>query len=194
MAQLPDFGITAADIAWIVVSHFHADHIGGLADFGAARYIAARSAFDDVRARQGVRALLRAFVPPLVPRDFDGRVTLLDTFAGPQLPPFGTTHDLFGDGSVLLCNVPGHARGQIAVHARTTRGAVLLAADACWLSQSYRENRPAHWLTGVFVDSLGAARRSVAALHAFSLANTTTAIIPTHCPEACERFVVGSGA
>lgn len=192
VAQLARFGLEAADIAWIVISHFHADHVGGLVDFPGARFIASRSAYDDVRSRHGIRALLRAFVPSLVPPDFEERATQLPGFEGPELPPFGPTHDLFGDDSLVLCNAPGHACGQLVIHARTTAGPVLLAADACWLSRSYRENRPAHWITGAFVHSTAQARRAVAAVHRFSLAHPETAIIPAHCPEAHDRFVARS--
>ena len=193
-AQLARFGLAPADIAWIVISHFHADHVGGLADFPSARFIASRSAYDDVRPRRGFRALRRAFVPSLLPADFGGRVTLVDDFGGPELAPFGPTHDLFGDGALLLCNLPGHARGQVGLHARTAAGPVLLAGDGCWLSRSYRENRPPHWITGAFVDDTAEARRTVAALHAFALTNPETAIVPAHCPEAHLRFVGRSDA
>jgi glyoxylase-like metal-dependent hydrolase (beta-lactamase superfamily II) len=192
-AQLPRFGLTAGDIAWIVVSHFHADHVGGLEDFPRARFIASRSAYDDIRTRTGCSALRRAFVPSLMPRDFESRATLLDGLDGPDRPALARAHDLFGDGLIMLYNLPGHARGQIGALVRTTTWNVFLVADGCWLSQAFRENRPPHRVTGVFVDSVRAAARTVAVLHEYAAAHPDTAIVPSHCPEAYARHV-GRGA
>jgi glyoxylase-like metal-dependent hydrolase (beta-lactamase superfamily II) len=191
-AQLSRFGLMPADIAWVVLSHFHADHVGGLADFTGARWIASQAAYEDVRTRTGFRALVRGFVPSLLPVDFGNRATLLPAFTGQELPPFGPTHDLFGDGAALLCGLPGHARGQIGMLVHTTTGPVLLAADGCWLSRAYRENRSPHWLTGAIVDSATQVKRTVAALQTFALAHPETPIIPSHCPEAHARWVGGS--
>ena len=187
--QLGRFGLTPDDIGWIVLSHFHADHLGGLFDFPRARFIASEVAWNDVRSRRGLRALRYGFVPALVPPEFEERLTLIGDFPGRELAPFGETHDLFGDGTVVLCNVPGHARGQICAHVETGDGPVLLAADGCWLGRSYRENRAPHWITGAFVDSTTEARRTVSVLHDFAAAHPETPIVPSHSPEAHERFV-----
>lgn len=190
--QLARFGLAAADIGWIVLSHFHADHLGGLFDFPRARFITSEVAYRDVRSRRGIRALRCGFVPALLPPGFDDRLTLISDFHGRELAPFGATHDLFGDGTMVLCKVPGHARGQVCAHLQTSEGPVLLAADGCWLARSYRENRPPHWITAVFVDSTAEARRTVNVLHDFAKAHPGTPIVPAHSPEAHERFVRGS--
>src|SRR5205823_12482995 len=100
-AQLPRFGLTPADVKTVVISHFHADHVAGLRDFPHADLVALRSAYADVAGRRGLRALAVAFVPKLLPEDFERRATLLPAFAGPAAGPLGPAHDLFGDGSAL---------------------------------------------------------------------------------------------
>ena len=157
-AQLPRFGLSTSDIGTVVVSHFHADHIAGLRDFPRARLIAARAAYDGVRSRRGVSALRRAFIPSLLPPDFERRATLISGFDGPALPGLGPTHDLFGDGSALLVQLPGHARGQVGMLANTERGPVLFAADGCWLTRQVRERRPPHPITNLIVDDSQAVR------------------------------------
>jgi glyoxylase-like metal-dependent hydrolase (beta-lactamase superfamily II) len=182
--QLGALGLGPSDIRRIVVSHFHADHIAGLRDFPHARFIASRAAWDDASARQGFRALLRGVIPTLIPGDFAARADLLAPFTGPPLPALGPTHDLFGDGSALLVDLPGHARGQIGLLARTERGPLLLAADGCWLSRSYQERRPPAPLAGLIADDARAVTTTIARLHAFATARPDVAILPTHCPEA----------
>ncbi|HEX8218290.1 MAG TPA: MBL fold metallo-hydrolase [Chloroflexia bacterium] len=188
-AQLPRFGLTTSDIGTVVLSHFHADHVGGLRDFPGARLIATRAAYDEVRSRRGVSALRRAFIPSLLPPDFERRATLISGFDGPDLPGLGPTHDLFGDGSARLVRLPGHARGQVGMLANTEQGPVLFAADGCWLTRQVRERRPPHPITNLIVDDSQAVRSTIEGLHAFMQARPEVSIVPSHCPEAFEREV-----
>ena len=93
-AQLARFGLEPRDVRRVVVSHFHADHVAGLRDFPHAELIALRAAYEDVAGRRGLRALAAAFVPALMPDDFDRRATLLPPLAGPPLGPLGPPHRL----------------------------------------------------------------------------------------------------
>ena len=188
-AQLPHYGLIPNDIKRVLISHFHADHVAGLRDFPNAELIATQRGYDDVRPRRGMRALLRGFVPALLPTDFAQRATLLPPFGGPELPPFGPTHDLFNDGSIKLMALPGHARGQIGMLAHTTRGPILFAADGAWLTQAIRERRPPARSTYMVVDDARAVEATLDRLHEFSVANPDVTIIPTHCPQAYAREV-----
>jgi glyoxylase-like metal-dependent hydrolase (beta-lactamase superfamily II) len=189
VAQLGRYGLTPRDVRRVVVSHFHADHVAGLRDFPTSDLIALRSAYEDVAGRRGLRALAVAFVPALLPDDFDRRATLLPSFTGPPLGTLGATHDLFADGSAVLTELPGHARGQMGLLAQTPHGRVFFAADSCWLSASYRERRPPHRMTNFFIDDPAAMRQTIDHLHDFAQANPDVAVVPSHCPEAFERHV-----
>jgi glyoxylase-like metal-dependent hydrolase (beta-lactamase superfamily II) len=189
VAQLPRFGLTADDVQQVVISHFHADHVAGLRDFPKAELFASKDGYEDVAARTGWRALQRAFVPVLLPDDFARRVVLLPAFEGAALDALGPTCDLFGDGSAVLVSLPGHARGQLGLLARTDRGPIFFVADTCWLSAGFRENRPPHWITHLFIDDVRAMRATLGYLHAFANTHPDVAILPSHCPEAYEKYV-----
>jgi glyoxylase-like metal-dependent hydrolase (beta-lactamase superfamily II) len=188
-AQLARWGLVPSDIGQVVISHFHADHIAGLRDFPQAELVARRAAYDDVANRRGLSALRRGFIPALLPDDFRARATLLPPFSGPPLPALGPTHDLFGDGSLLLVALPGHARGQIGALVQSQRGRILLAADGCWLTRAVRERRPPARITSLLVDDPRAVRATIERLHAFSQACPDVEIVPTHCPEAFAREI-----
>jgi nucleoside-diphosphate-sugar epimerase len=114
-ARLAQRGIGADEVRFVVVSHFHADHIGGLRDYPRATFIAANDAYARVRGLKGLRALRAAFIPELLPEDFDTRLHLLKfdrsketiSNSNSELPArpaswsvFPRTLDLFGDGSL----------------------------------------------------------------------------------------------
>jgi glyoxylase-like metal-dependent hydrolase (beta-lactamase superfamily II) len=187
-AQLGRWGLRPDDISRVIISHFHADHIAGLRDFPQAELIALQSAYDDIATRRGLRALRRGYIPALLPDDFRARATLLPAFRGPPLPALGSTYDLFGDRSLLLVALPGHARGQIGALVQSDRGRILLAADGSWLTRAIRERRPPHRMTHLFVDDPRAVRATIEQLHAFSQACPDVVIVPTHCPEAFARL------
>lgn len=184
VAQLGRWKLQPIDIQRVIISHFHADHIAGLRDFPAAELITSRAAYEHIAGRRRIQALHYAFIPALLPDDFASRVTLLPPFAGPALPALGPTHDLFGDGSLLLVSLPGHARGQIGLLAHTERGRLLFAADGCWLRRSIRERRSPSRLTHLFVDDARAVSATIERLSEFAQACPDVVIIPTHCPEA----------
>jgi glyoxylase-like metal-dependent hydrolase (beta-lactamase superfamily II) len=187
--QLARFGLAATDIRRVLISHFHADHIAGLRDFPQAEFITSRAAYEQIARRRGFSALRRGFIPALLPEDFTERLTLLEQFRDAPLPAIGPTHDLFGDGSVRLVALPGHARGQVGLLAGTERGPRLFAADSCWLSRSVYEQRVPSRITHLLVDDPGAVRSTIERLHQFLAACPEVVLVPSHCPEAFAREV-----
>jgi glyoxylase-like metal-dependent hydrolase (beta-lactamase superfamily II) len=190
LAQLDRIGIKPSMISSVIVSHFHADHIGGLRDFKDSRLIASRLAFDDVRGARGFAALRRAFLPALMPNS-SHQFELVDSFASEPLEPFGATHDLIGDGSLRLVSLPGHARGQVGLFAQTVVGPVLFAADGAWTSEAIRENRPPAPLALRLIGDPRATVKTLRNLHEFGNAHPDVWIIPTHCPEVAALITRG---
>ncbi|GAB4432508.1 MAG: MBL fold metallo-hydrolase [Chloroflexi bacterium OHK40] len=192
--QLAARGIAPNDIGRVIVSHFHADHVAGLRDFPATTIVATQAALESVRGRRGLAALRRGYLPALQPPDLEARACPLPPFTGAPLPHLGPTHDLFGDGSILLIALPGHACGQIGALVATTGGPVLLAADGAWTSRTIRERRPPSRMASLIVDDARAMRATIDALHAFSLAHPEVRILPTHCPEVYAALARPGGA
>jgi glyoxylase-like metal-dependent hydrolase (beta-lactamase superfamily II) len=190
-AQLPRLGLTPRDVRAVIVSHFHADHLCGLRDFPEARFVASRAGFADAARRTGLAALRRGFIPSLLPDDFADRTRLLDDPRDESAGPLGATHDLFGDGTLRLVELPGHARGQLGLLAETTRGPILFAADGAWLARAARDLRPPHPVTNAFVDDPAAVSRTLDRLHEYHRAFPETILAPTHCPEALALLVEG---
>jgi glyoxylase-like metal-dependent hydrolase (beta-lactamase superfamily II) len=187
--QLAARGIRPGEVERIVLSHLHADHIAGVRDFPEARLICTREACESVRGRGRFGMLLRAFLPGLLPDHFERRAQLLEeeAFRGPALGMFGPTHDLLGDGSVLLVRLPGHAAGQVGMLLRVAGGRrCFLVADAAWTRRAYREARGPHPLAHPIFDDAKVAARTLRGLHELWKTTPELELVPSHCDEPCE--------
>lgn len=176
-------GISAADIQHIIVSHFHADHIGGLKDFPNASFYCSKRAFEASLAYKGIQAVRRGMLPGHIPEDFKNRVQIINSgsFCSVKHPQLGSLVDLFGDQSILLVDLPGHAAGQVGALLQAEDGEVFLVADAAWVKENYEEEWLPHPIVRLFFDSWTDFRDSLQKVRAYHLAHPENLIIPTHC-------------
>lgn len=188
--QLLAHAIQPHEIKTIVISHFHADHIGGLRDFPQARFVCHQDALADIQGKRGVKALLQGFLPDLLPEDFTDRWISIDaTMLLPSiLSPFTHGFDLFGDGMLWIVPLPGHAPGQIGLffHAPDP---VFLVADSCWHSETIQQlHLPSH-LTRLVHHDWHAYITTIHQLHVLAQQQPSVKIIPSHCqkfrPNTC---------
>lgn len=191
VAQLQRRGIRPADIERVIVSHFHVDHIGGLADFPRAQFIFYPDAF---QPKSGLAAVKAGFLPGHIPADFAGCAAPIDPAHTIDLPPetapFARGVDLLGDGSLLAVRLPGHAVGQMGLFLQAEGlGPVFLCADACWHSRAFRELIFPHPLLNHLLHPDPAAyHQSIRRIHQLHQRRPELHIIPSHCPEAAARY------
>ena len=191
--QLSALGLRPSDIERIFISHFHADHIAALADFDKARYVYLPAAYDSLRFTRGFGAVRRAFLPNLIPNDFDQRAEPIHISNPRVLPkeyaPFTQGCDLFGDESAYAVELPGHAPGQMGIIARDDNDKTFFfVADAAWLRQSYMQYRPPHWLANFLFPSPKIYRGTLLAIQSFYKARPDALIIPSHCEETLSAY------
>lgn len=183
-------GIEPLDVRRIIVSHFHGDHIGGLRDFPSADFVASRTAWENVQGRRGLAAMKRGFLPTLLPDDFAARLHLIDDFHDPGFEALGRSHDLFGDGSLKLFSLPGHAVGQMGALVTTAEATKFLVADATWTRRTLSEELPFTLPFRLLAESkrdLEATRRRLVNFHQ---QHPEIELIPTHCPQVAEQYTL----
>jgi glyoxylase-like metal-dependent hydrolase (beta-lactamase superfamily II) len=185
VAQLHRAGVPANEVAEVLISHFHADHVGALRDFPAVRIWCAQSAWEDLHGRSRLSALRKGLLPALAPRELAHRLNFYEHAAqvrlSSQLAPFAHGHDLFADGSVYAVTLPGHAIGHYGICFRSAGKWIFLVGDAAWSMRAITENAPPpRWATGMLGDT-AAYRRTLAALHELASRRTDVTIVPSHC-------------
>jgi glyoxylase-like metal-dependent hydrolase (beta-lactamase superfamily II) len=105
--------VDPATVRWVVLSHLHTDHVGGIGAFPHAEVLVSRIEWE--RAA-GWRGRLRGYVPQHWPAGLH-----------PTLVDLPAEHDVAGDGRLLMVPLPGHTPGHAGL---VVDGETLLAGDA----------------------------------------------------------------
>jgi glyoxylase-like metal-dependent hydrolase (beta-lactamase superfamily II) len=190
--QLLDSHIKPTEINYIVISHFHADHIGGLSDYPNAQFICHQEAINSIQNKQGFRALLMGFLPELLPNDFYKRTIIVGSepiALEAKLHPFTHGFDLFGDRTLIIIPLPGHTKGHIGLYVKAHRDAFFIA-DSCWHQETFKQLIYPSLLTYLAVhDNKKQYIQTIQQLHALYQSNKDVEIIPSHCQHS--RAMIG---
>ncbi len=187
--QVRAHGFAPEDIAAVVLSHFHGDHVAGLHAFPKARLFCARAGLQDLRRRGRFGKVRRGLLDALVPDDAEARAVYFEDRPGvalsPDFAPFTDGADLFGDGSLIAVELPGHCPGHWGLIARDAHDRhVFFIGDAAWSSRGVRENAPPPAFTTALLGETAPYRRTLADLHALWTRNPDLRVTPSHCREA----------
>jgi N-acyl homoserine lactone hydrolase len=134
--QLEAAGYDRARLRAIVLTHAHWDHVSGLPDFaGTPVWVTAEE-------RRFIRdgGALSA-----VARDFGGDRYEAYSFEGGPYLGFAESHDVYGDGSIVIVPAPGHTPGSVIVFLALPNGTRhALLGDLAWQREgvTLREERP----------------------------------------------------
>lgn len=124
-AQLKRLGLANEPLRWVVLSHLHTDHAGGLASLRAEQLLVSRTEW---RRAVGFPGRLRGYLPQHWPAHVVPR--LVDFDAHP-IGPFPASYDVAGDRSLMLVPTPGHTPGHMSMLVTAGRRRLLLAGDLC---------------------------------------------------------------
>lgn len=123
--QLARLGIQPQQVTTLAISHYHFDHIGQAADFPDAKLLIGKADLERLRERGSARA------KPLA-RWIDG---------GGAVEELAGDKDVFGDGRVVILDLPGHTPGHKGLLVKLDRtGYVLLSGDVAHVHENLDTN------------------------------------------------------
>lgn len=117
--QLEALGLTPADIDYVAISHSHFDHIGQVDQVQGSTWLVHQAELDTM-------------IPPdgSVPQASADQIALFNAFQGLKREAFTGEKDVFGDGSVVIFETPGHTPGHTSLQLMLPEaGPVLLTGD-----------------------------------------------------------------
>jgi N-acyl homoserine lactone hydrolase len=175
--QLEGLGIRPRDVRWVVMTHLHTDHAGGLHHFPDNEILVTR---EELEFASGLLGRLRGYVANRRwPAWFDPTLVEL----GPKpFGPFPQSLRLTEAGDVILVPVPGHTPGQIGVLVQDGDDTVFLGGDSSYNQELMLRGKA----DGVGADE-EAERLTHQRIRAYAAANPTVYLV-AHDPESTARL------
>lgn len=161
-------GFTPNNVSIAIITHFHADHVAGLDLFPTARIIAKTEVLGKILKQPARKNLRHGIFTELLPAGLVSRAVDVDGLAVSEAPlGLGKGRDLFGDGSVLAINLPGHAEGHFGLCFACLPRPLLYAVDAQWSSEALEDDRRPGFPASLIADDPLAVAESTRRVFAF---------------------------
>jgi glyoxylase-like metal-dependent hydrolase (beta-lactamase superfamily II) len=121
--------VDPSEIKYVIMSHLHLDHAGGVGEFPNATYIVQQDELRWAYTPQFYQKL--AYIRP----DFDKPVKwfLLHGYEDDNF-------DIFNDGSLVIWFTPGHTPGHQNLVLKLKQGTMVLTGDSCYNMEILNEN------------------------------------------------------
>jgi N-acyl homoserine lactone hydrolase len=175
--QLERIGIRPSDVRWVVMTHLHTDHAGGLAHFPDAEILVSRAEY---KAASGVSGRVNGYLPNRWPEWFSPR--LVDLESDP-LGPFPASRALTSAGDVLIVPTPGHSKGHMSVILDEGDGSsIFFAGDT-----SYTEELMLRGAVDGVSPDVKAAAATLERIREYA-SGSRVVYLPSHDPRSTERL------
>ncbi len=123
--QLAKIELKPDDIKYVGISHYHPDHTGQVNSFAKATLFIGQREWDAISSPKPAGGV-----------NFKPFETWLK--GDSKVEPIPNDKDVFGDGSVIMLNTPGHTPGHHSLLVKLPqKGAVLITGDAAHFHENY---------------------------------------------------------
>jgi glyoxylase-like metal-dependent hydrolase (beta-lactamase superfamily II) len=179
--QLRDAGYDATRLRAILLTHAHWDHASGVPDFpGTPVWVTAEE-------RRFVRD---GGYLSVVARGAGEQRYVEYTFEGGPYLGFPRSHDVHGDGAIVVVPAPGHTPGSVIVFVTPPRGPRLaLVGDLAWQREGILEREERPWLQRSLADDdVDGVRAQLLRMNALAQRFPELALVPAHDARAFEAL------
>lgn len=134
--QLAELGVKPGEVKYVGISHYHWDHTGQAGDFPDATLLVGENDWQAIQHGEKPIGAAPANLAHWLPGNGAAKPGKVQT-----IPPTVGDLDLFGDGTVIVLNTPGHTPGHHSLLVRLKHtGPVLLTGDLVHYSENYAED------------------------------------------------------
>jgi glyoxylase-like metal-dependent hydrolase (beta-lactamase superfamily II) len=123
--QITALGFSTVAVRWVILTHLHQDHEGGLHHFPQAEFLVSRAEW---QAAAGLAGRMGGYLNTRWPKNF--APTRIDFSEND--PIFGGRHTLTAAGDVFLVPTPGHSAGHLSVVVQEENAALFFAGDTAY--------------------------------------------------------------
>lgn len=171
-AQLEAAGLAPSSLTAVVLTHAHWDHVSGLETLPGSPVWVTHDELALIRSGDASTALARQLGT--------GAYVAYDFPDGPYLG-FAHSRDVFGDGSVVLVQAPGHTPGSIVAFVATPDGKrYALIGDLAWQREGVDLPAEKPWIVRRVDADRAATRAMLVRLHQIKAAMPGLVIVPAH--------------
>ena len=177
--QLLKMGIQPGELDMVLLSHLDCDHVNGLKLVSDAKKILVAN--DELRFAENGRLMNRIRYNA-------------DWWSGTKLEgfdwngmegPVGKSYDVFGDGSFVMVNIPGHCAGLCAMKIMNESGKfVLLFSDGGYAEKSWKKQ-----ITSGIADDKAAQKKSLEWIREQSMDPQCVESLANHDPDIAPHII-----
>lgn len=175
-SQLKQLGISTNDVRWVIMTHLHTDHAGGIYHFPKSEFIISKTEY---KSAAGFKGKASGYLPQHWPSWFNP--TLIHYNDGP-FESFKSSYKVTKKGDVVIVPTPGHTPGHQSVILKGKALDYFFAGDT-----SYTEELMIKGMLDGVTSNLNEAKFTMDSIHKY-LQKNPTIYLPSHDPESGYRF------
>lgn len=177
-SEIKKLGLSPKDVKWVIMTHLHTDHAGGISHFPQSEFLVSRKEY---KLAAGLPGKMRGYLPDRIPTWFEPH--LLDYYADGRYGAFSKGYTVTKSEDVFIVPTPGHTLGHQSV--------ILLDGDVTYMfagDTSYTEALMADRVVDGVSPNSRMAYDTLVRIQQF-LRSESTVYLPSHDPMSAERMV-----